>query len=55
MDSTQVLKGKRALIFGASGSIGSAVAKEFAAEGAEVYLSGRTRSSVAALAKRIAE
>jgi NADP-dependent 3-hydroxy acid dehydrogenase YdfG len=30
------------------------VAKEFAAEGAEVFLSGRTRSSVETLAKQIA-
>ncbi len=41
-----ILKGKRAVVFGAGGSIGSAVAKEFAAEGAEVFLAGRTKTNV---------
>lgn len=53
MNSTPILKGKRAVVFGAGGSIGSAVAKEFAAEGAEVFLSGRSKSSVEAVAKEI--
>ena len=48
MNSTSILKSKLAVIFGAVGSIGSAVAKEFAREGAEVFLSGRTKSSVEA-------
>jgi hypothetical protein len=47
------MKGKRAVVFGAGGSIGSPVAKEFAAEGAEVFLSGRSKSSVEAVAKEI--
>lgn len=54
MNSAAVLKGRRAVVFGAGGTIGAAVAKEFAAEGAEVFLSGRTKSSVEALAKQIA-
>ena len=54
MSSNPILKGKHAVVFGAGGSIGSAVAKEFAVEGAEVFLSGRTKSSVEALAKQIA-
>jgi 3-oxoacyl-[acyl-carrier protein] reductase len=54
MNSTQILKGKHAVVFGAGGSIGSAVAKEFAAEGAEVFLSGRSKSSLEAVAKEIA-
>lgn len=54
MNSNPVLKGKHAVVFGASGSIGSAVAKEFAAEGAEVFLAGRTKSSVEAVARQIA-
>jgi NAD(P)-dependent dehydrogenase (short-subunit alcohol dehydrogenase family) len=54
MNSTAILKGKHAVIFGAGGSIGTAVAKEFAAEGAEVFLSGRTKSSVALVADQIA-
>ena len=53
MNSTSTLKGKHAIVFGAGGSIGSAVAKEFAAEGAEVFLSGRTTSSVEAVANDI--
>jgi len=50
-----ILKGKRAVVFGAGGSIGSAVAKEFAAEGAEVFLAGRTRSNLEPVAKKITE
>src|SRR5215831_14678495 len=53
MNSTPILKGKHAVVFGAGGSIGSAVAKEFAAEGAEVFLSGRSKSKVEAVAKEI--
>lgn len=53
MNSAPLLKGKHALIFGAGGSIGAAVAAEFAAEGADVFLSGRNEASVASLAKRI--
>jgi len=41
-----ILQGKRALVFAAGGSIGSAIAQEFAAEGAEVFLSGRSESSL---------
>jgi 3-oxoacyl-[acyl-carrier protein] reductase len=48
-----MLQGKRAVIFGAGGSIGAAVASEFAAEGAEVFLAGRTRSNLDAVAQRI--
>jgi len=54
MNSTLILKDKHAVVFGAGGSIGSAVAKEFAKEGAELFLSGRSRSSVEAVAKEIA-
>ena len=46
MNSTPILKGKRAVVFGAAGSLGAAVANEFAAEGAEVFLAGRTKSSL---------
>ena len=34
----RMLEGKCAVVFGAGGSIGAAVAKEFAAEGARVFL-----------------
>src|SRR6266849_1830115 len=47
------LQGKHAVVFGAGGSIGSAVAKEFAAEGAEVFLAGRTKANVEEVAKQI--
>lgn len=49
-----ILRGKHAVVFGAGGSIGAAVAKEFAAEGAEVFLAGRTRSNVEDVAKQAA-
>ena len=54
MNSIPILKGKHAVVFGAGGTIGAAVAKEFATEGAEVFLSGRSKSSVEAVAKEIA-
>lgn len=50
---SNMLQGKRAAMFGAGGSIGAAVAREFAAEGAEVFLSGRTRSNVEEVSKQI--
>ena len=53
MSDSHMLQGKRAVIFGAGGSIGAAVASEFAAEGAEVFLAGRTPSNVDAVAQRI--
>lgn len=52
--STPLLLGKNALIFGANGSIGAAVAKEFAAEGARVVLVGRTAASLEVVAGKIA-
>ena len=54
MNSTPILNGKYAVVFAAGGTIGAAVAKEFAKEGAEVFLSGRSKSSVEAVAKEIA-
>jgi 3-oxoacyl-[acyl-carrier protein] reductase len=53
MNNAQILKGKHAVIFGAGGSFGSVVAMEFAAEGADVFLSGRSRSSLEDVAKQI--
>jgi 3-oxoacyl-[acyl-carrier protein] reductase len=53
MNSSSILNGKHAMVFGAGSSIGAAVAKEFAAEGAEVFLSGRTKSTVEAVAAQI--
>jgi NAD(P)-dependent dehydrogenase (short-subunit alcohol dehydrogenase family) len=53
MTTSQILQGKRAAVFGAGGSIGTAVGKEFAAEGAEVFLSGRTASSIEEVVREI--
>ena len=53
MSSSPILKDKNAIVFGAGGSIGAAVAKEFAAEGAEVFLAGRTKSNVEKVAEEI--
>lgn len=53
VENSSNLKGKRALVFGAGGSIGGALAREFAAQGAEVFLSGRTKSKVQAVARDI--
>jgi NAD(P)-dependent dehydrogenase (short-subunit alcohol dehydrogenase family) len=51
--NTHFLQDKNAVVFGAGGSIGAAVAKEFAAEGAVVFLAGRTKASLEAVAKQI--
>jgi NADP-dependent 3-hydroxy acid dehydrogenase YdfG len=48
-----MLESKCAVVFGAGGSVGAAVAKEFAAEGARVFLAGRTKPSLEAVAERI--
>jgi 3-oxoacyl-[acyl-carrier protein] reductase len=47
------LEGKIAVILGAGGEVGAAVAKEFAAQGARLFLSGRTESRVQAVADAI--
>lgn len=41
-----LLKDKVAVIYGAGGSIGSAVSRAFAHEGAKVFLAGRTQTSL---------
>jgi 3-oxoacyl-[acyl-carrier protein] reductase len=51
----KLLDGKTAVIYGAAGGIGSAVAKAFAKEGAAVALTGRTLESLESLAGEIAE
>jgi 3-oxoacyl-[acyl-carrier protein] reductase len=48
-----LLQGKTAVIYGASGSIGGAVARAFAREGAAVFLAGRTLASLDTLADEI--
>ena len=52
---TQLLPSKTAIIYGAGGSIGSAVARTFAAEGADVHLVGRTREPLERLAAEIGD
>jgi 3-oxoacyl-[acyl-carrier protein] reductase len=52
-NKSSLLEGKHAVVFGAGGSIGAAVAKSFAAEGAEVFLAGRTKSKVEQIASEI--
>lgn len=48
-----LLQGKTALIYGAGGAIGGAVSRSFAAEGATVYLAGRTESRLEKVARDI--
>ena len=48
-----LLEGKNAVIYGAGGSLGAAVARTFAGEGARVFLTGRTASKLDAVAERI--
>ena len=50
---TNLLQGKYAVVLGGGGSIGAAVAKEFAVEGAEVFLAGRTKANLEAVTKQI--
>src|SRR6516164_9456691 len=50
---TPILKNKHAVIFGAGGAVGTAVAKEFAAQGATVFLSGRRLATVSQVAEEI--
>jgi 3-oxoacyl-[acyl-carrier protein] reductase len=49
------LEGKNAVIYGATGGIGGAMARAFAAEGARVFLTGRTRETLDALAGEIGD
>ncbi len=48
-----LLKGKIAVVHGAGGAIGGAVARAFAREGAKLFLGGRNLASVEAVAKDI--
>jgi NAD(P)-dependent dehydrogenase (short-subunit alcohol dehydrogenase family) len=49
-DMTELLAGKTAIIYGGGGSIGGGVARTFAREGARVFLVGRTRDKLEAVA-----
>ncbi len=48
-----LLKNKNAVIYGGGGAIGGAVARAFAREGARLFLTGRRRAPVEAVAKDI--
>src|SRR6266545_3131811 len=48
-----LLENKNAVIYGAGGGVGSAIARAFAREGAKVFLAGRTLAKVEAVAKEI--
>lgn len=48
-----LLENKNAIIYGAGGFIGGAVAREFAREGAKVFLAGRTRESLETVANDV--
>lgn len=47
------LRGKRALVTGASGGLGDAIARRLAREGADVVVTGRRRESLESLASEI--
>src|SRR5262245_988030 len=49
-----LLEHKSAVIYGAGGAIGGAVARAFAREGARLFLTGRRRAPVEAIAREIA-
>ena len=48
-----LLENKNAVVYGAAGAVGSAVARAFAREGAYVFLAGRTAATLEALAGEI--
>ena len=48
-----MLQNKVAVVYGAGGAIGSAVARAFASEGAEVFVTGRNLAPVEAVAKEV--
>jgi NAD(P)-dependent dehydrogenase (short-subunit alcohol dehydrogenase family) len=49
-----ILEDKVAVIYGAGGAVGGAIARAFATEGADVFLTGRTLAPVDVVAKEIA-
>jgi NAD(P)-dependent dehydrogenase (short-subunit alcohol dehydrogenase family) len=48
-----LLEEKNAVVYGAGGAVGGAVARAFAREGANVFLAGRTIAELDALAEEI--
>jgi 3-oxoacyl-[acyl-carrier protein] reductase len=52
-ESEMLLNDKTAIVYGAGGAIGGAVARAFASDGANVFLAGRTLASISAVAEVI--
>jgi 3-oxoacyl-[acyl-carrier protein] reductase len=50
-----LLEKKNAVIYGAGGAVGGAVARAFAREGARVFLAGRSRAPIEAVAQEISQ
>ena len=48
-----LLQNKTAVIYGAAGAIGQTIARTFAREGARVFITGRNKNAIQALAKEI--
>ena len=48
-----LLEGKNAVVYGGAGSVGGAVARAFGREGARVFVCGRTREALEAVAEEI--
>jgi 3-oxoacyl-[acyl-carrier protein] reductase len=48
-----LLEGKNAVIYGGAGSVGGAVARAFGREGSRVFICGRTRETLEAVAEEI--
>jgi 3-oxoacyl-[acyl-carrier protein] reductase len=53
--SIPMLEGKSAVIYGGAGAIGGAAARAFAREGARVFLAGRARAKLEAVARSIVQ
>ncbi|WP_306362751.1 SDR family NAD(P)-dependent oxidoreductase [Nocardia sp. CC227C] len=53
--SGSLLDGKSAVIYGGGGAIGGAIARTFAREGARIFLAGRTRAKLEAVAYEITD
>jgi NAD(P)-dependent dehydrogenase (short-subunit alcohol dehydrogenase family) len=52
-ENIMLLENKNAVVYGAAGAVGSAVARAFAREGARVFLTGRNLGAIQTLAKEI--
>lgn len=50
----RLLEGRSTIVYGAAGGIGRGVARTFAREGARVFLAGRTRARLEAVAETVA-